>query len=334
MFKWVSVLSTCKLSAEKDACWKSAELSDRPTSLVCRAPAIALNWERTHLCTPPRQTNSEFTVFRGDRDLYSRPSTRGVRLPSEKIPSCQPTSDESTHHLLSWQDEGGALKLVRGDAAFLIMSLYLPPSPSNLREKQLSEKNWKWARKILDETPSRVVPVLLLDANGHISHTPWADQVGKYSSIKTTFNGQCLEELLRDHHLQAANTYFPVGATFFGPFSNTQIDFTCLPSSFRVHRCCALHHDGDRLQLAAAPGRRDHRPIQCVFQHQLTYGMHEKARASMGQDQTYAGCSFCVGADPLSVTSGGSLKARRRVEPSGSYRFMGETQSGACDGGI
>ena len=30
------------------------------------------------------------------------------------------------------------------------------------------------------------------------------------------------------------------------------------------------------MQLAAAPGRRDHRPIQCVLQHQLTYGIHEK----------------------------------------------------------
>ena len=30
------------------------------------------------------------------------------------------------------------------------------------------------------------------------------------------------------------------------------------------------------MQLAAAPGRRDHRAIQCVFQHQLTHGMHEK----------------------------------------------------------
>ena len=105
---------------------------------------------------------------------------------------------------------GGALKLVRGDAAFLIMSLYLPPSPSNLREKQLSEKNWKWARKVLDETPSRVVPVLLLDASGQISQTPWPEQIGKYNSKKTTFNGQCLGELLRDHHLQAANTYFPL----------------------------------------------------------------------------------------------------------------------------
>ena len=30
------------------------------------------------------------------------------------------------------------------------------------------------------------------------------------------------------------------------------------------------------MQLAEAPGRRDHRTIQCVFQHQFTYGTHEK----------------------------------------------------------
>ena len=149
--------------------------------------------------------------------------------------------------------------------------------PHRICERNNSAKKiGSGARKVLDETPSRVVPVLLLDANGHISQTPWPEQIGKYSSKKTTFNGQCLGELLRDHHLQAANTYFPVGATFFGPFSNTQIDFACLPATVHVHRCCALHHDGDRLQLAAAPGRRDHRPIQCVFQHQLTYGIHEK----------------------------------------------------------
>ena len=41
----------------------------------------------------------------------------------------------------------------------------------------------------------------LLDANGHISQTIWPEQTGKYSSKKTTLNGQCLGELLRDHHL-------------------------------------------------------------------------------------------------------------------------------------
>ena len=103
---------------------------------------------------------------------------------------------------------------------------------------------------------------------------------------------------MRDHHLQAANTYFPVGATYFGPFSNTQIDFTCLPSTVRVHRCCALHHDGDRLQLAAAPGRRDHssHPV-CFSTPAHVWNAREQARTSMGQDQAYAGCSFRAGPD-------------------------------------
>ena len=191
------------------------------------------------------------------------------------------------------------------------MSLYLPPSPSNLREKQLCEKIWKWARRVLDERPSRVVPVLLLDANGHISQNTWPEQIGKYSSKKTTFNGQCLGELLRDRHLQAANTYFPVGATFFGPFTNTQIDFACLPAAIHVHRYCALHHDGDRLQLAAALGRRDRRSIQCVFQHQPSYGTHEKKAISpMGQQQAYTRFPFRAGPDHFSVTVRGSMPAR------------------------
>ena len=205
---------------------------------------------RTHLFTLPGQTKSEFTDFRG----VATAIRENTFLPANVRRIYTP--------LAPLAGRGGALKLVRGDAAFLIMSLYLPPSPSNLREKQLSEKIWKWARRVLDETPSRVVPVLWQDANGHISQTPWPEQIGKYSSKKTTFNGQCLGELLRDHHLRAANTYFPVEAIFFGPFSNTQIDFACLPAAVHFHRCCALHH-GDRLQLAAAPS------------------------ASMGQEQAY-----------------------------------------------
>ena len=86
----------------------------------------------------------------------------------------------------------------------------------------------------------------------------------------------CALGLLRDHHLQAVNTYFPVGATFFGPFTNTQIDFVCLPASVRVHRCCALHLDGYRSQLAAAPERRDHRPTECIFRHRLSFGAYER----------------------------------------------------------
>ena len=67
------LLSTYKHSVERGACWRSAELSDRPTSLVCRVPVTALNQGRTHLFTLPGQTNSEFTDFRGGRDLYFHP---------------------------------------------------------------------------------------------------------------------------------------------------------------------------------------------------------------------------------------------------------------------
>ena len=86
----------------------------------------------------------------------------------------------------------------------------------------------------------------------------------------------------------------------------------------------ALHHDGDRLQLAAAPVRRDHRSIQCVLQHQLTYGIHEKkARSPMGQEQAYTGCPFRAGPDHLSVAGRGSMPARRRVDTSDGHRFFG-----------
>ena len=184
-----------------------------------------------------------------------------------------PSSQRQTHlHATCTAGRTGrALKLVRGDAAFLIMSLHPPPFPSNLREKQLSEKIWKWARSVLDETSSRVVPVLLLDATGHISQTTWSGQIGKYSKkhIQRPVLGRTCAG---PPHASGE----PEGATFFEPFTNTQVDFACLPAAVPVHRCCALHHDGDGLQLAAAPWSRDHRSIQCVFQHQLTCGIHEQ----------------------------------------------------------
>ena len=71
------------------------------------------------------------------------------------------------------------------------------------------------------------------------------------------------------------------------------------------------------------PGRRDHRPIQCVFQHQLTCGIHEKkARSPMGQEQAYTGCPFRAGPDHLSVTGRGSMPTRRRVDPSDARHNM------------
>ena len=173
--------STYKLFEERGVWLRFAELSDRPISLVCRAPVTAPNQRRTHQFALPGRINSEFTAFRGGKDLCSHPSTRGGSAchKRENFPASK--RQAHLHATCAAGRTRRALKLVRRDAAFLIMSLCLPPSPSNLREKQLSEKIWKWARRVLDETPSRVVQVLLLDANGHISQNTWPEQIGKYS---------------------------------------------------------------------------------------------------------------------------------------------------------
>ena len=73
-------MDQCRLQRtnfSKRSVWlRFAELSDRPISLVCRVPVTAPNQRRTHQFTLPRRINSEFTAFRGGKDLCSHPSTR------------------------------------------------------------------------------------------------------------------------------------------------------------------------------------------------------------------------------------------------------------------
>ena len=135
---------------------------------------------------------------------------------------------------------GRALKLVRGDQAFLIMSLYLPPSPSNLREKQL----WKWARRVLDETPSRRTRAFAGCQGSHLSkYMAKADrevqqQKKKTHSTASVWENSCRTTICkrRTHTSQWERL----------SFTNTQIDFACLPAAIHVHRCCALHHDREK----------------------------------------------------------------------------------------
>ena len=119
-----------------------------------------------------------------------------------------------------------------------------------------------------------------------------------------------------------------MGATFIGPFTNTQIDFACLPVTVQVHRCCALHHDGYRLQLSAAPGRRDHRPKQCVFQHQLAYGIHEKRQDHQwDKNKLTQGALFAQNRTTFLDTGRGSMPARRGVDPSDGHRIFGRNST-------
>ena len=87
MFQGSVSPSTYKLFEGRGVWWRSAELSDRPTSSVYRVPVIAKK-KRTHQFTLPGRINSEFTAFRGDRDLCFHPR--------EYLPASQ-RQDEEGH---------------------------------------------------------------------------------------------------------------------------------------------------------------------------------------------------------------------------------------------
>ena len=266
---------------------------------------IALNQRRTHLSTLPRQTNSElpFSVEAGISVSIQALGCSGCH-PREYLPASQRQTHlhaTCTAGRTRWGTEAGQMRRGFSDHEFIPATVPIESARETTQRKNFGSGRARfWMRHLRVSclcfcwTPMVTSPKL----HGQ-------SRLVSTEAKKTIFNGQCLGELLRDHHLQAANTYFPVGATFFGPFSNTQIDFACLPAAVHVHRCCALYHDGDRLQLAAAPGRRDHRPIQCVFQHQFTYGIHEKRQEHQwNKNKLTQGALFAQ--DP----SGGSMQAR------------------------
>ena len=83
--------STYKLFEGRDAWWRFAELSGRPSSLVYRVPVIAQNQRRTHQFTLPGRTSSEFTAPRGDRDIFVSIQALGCSdcHPREYLPASQ-----------------------------------------------------------------------------------------------------------------------------------------------------------------------------------------------------------------------------------------------------
>ena len=162
MFKWVSVTFNVQTLR------REGRLVE-----ICRALRSAhfIGLQSTSDRTEPEEDSPVYTTRTYKFRVYRFPWRQGSLLPS-KHSEVAIVIRENTFLPVNVRriytppaplaGRGGALKLVRGDAAFLIMSLYLPPSPSNLREEQLSEKIRKWTRRVLDDTPSRVVPVLLL----------------------------------------------------------------------------------------------------------------------------------------------------------------------------
>ena len=73
--------------------------------------------------------------------------------------------------------------------------------------------------------------------------------------------------------LSIVNTFHSVGPTYYGIVAGytSHIDYICLPTSLlgSMQRCCIWHATGDELQLVAAPGKRDQRPVQVILEHAL-----------------------------------------------------------------
>ena len=230
MFKWVSV------TFEERSVWlRFAELSDRPISLVCRALVTARNKRRTRQSTLPRRKNSEFTAFHGGKDVCSHPSTRGWRLPSERILSCQLYVRRIYTPPAPLAGRGGALKLVRGDAAFLIMSLYLPPSPerNNSVRRFGSGRVGFWTRHRRASYPCFcwMPAVTYPRIHGQNRSVSTAAKKNPHS-VAIVWENSCGTTICK----RRKHT-FQWGATLFGPLTNTQIDFACLPATVHVHSC-------------------------------------------------------------------------------------------------
>lgn len=159
---------------------------------------------------------------------------------------------------------------------FFFLSAYIPTEPRTTQDKARVGKLWAFISRLLDNVPARCVPVLCFDGNGRVG-THQSTAVGPANSQRENWNGQQLRELCERHHLCLVNTFFNVGPTYRGEFSESRIDYIALPSSLlaSVNSCAVFHRSGQRLQKIATPGWRDHRPLHCAFRHQLCYAPTE-----------------------------------------------------------
>ena len=149
----------------------------------------------------------------------------------------------------------------------LLLPIYLW-SRMRKRNEQYNAQLWQWMQHLLDQLPSRCLPILLLDANGRVG-MELSQCVGYRESQRQNYNGSLLHACLQYHHFFAVNTWYPCGPTYFGQFGNNScIDYVCLPQSKTVS---IQESAGDRLQCISARGRRDHRPLLVRFSHSLAY---------------------------------------------------------------
>ena len=173
----------------------------------------------------------------------------------------------------------GAIRLVRPDIDILVIVIYFPPDPNNPSDKHCVQMIVDWVRKIINKTGNRCITVLGGDPNAKVgfdylgnSYSPY---IGQIKPDKENFNGIKFRQMLCDNELSAINTFYDVGNTYYGKHKSTRIDYSCISTHVfndnKVEACFLLHKSGDRLQPITVCGRRDHRPMATIVNHQLTY---------------------------------------------------------------
>ena len=182
------------------------------------------------------------------------------------------------------QGRGGAVRVRRGNVDFCFVAVYFHPDSPLPYLQRVNDALWRWVAKTVESLPARCVPVVLGDFNARVGRVHAERQlfdeddtraIGSFNPEVRNCNGAKLSQFLQTQFMCAINTFYDCGPTFFGIVAGctSRIDYICLPQSLcsPVVRCCIWHAAGDELQLVAAPGRRDHRPVQLVLEHSLCH---------------------------------------------------------------
>lgn len=171
----------------------------------------------------------------------------------------------------------GGVRVKRRDVDFCVFSIYIPVEPRTAAERRKLDKIWRYLHWLIEQLPSRCVPIVLCDGNGRTGSVP-SQGIGHANPQRENHNGSQLRKLLDTQHLAAINTFFPVGHTWRGSMGiSSRIDYVLLPTATHIRSCRILHDSARELQVIPAPGWRDHKPVQVVFHHALGY---------VGVDQT------------------------------------------------
>eukprot|EP00972_Heterocapsa_arctica_P043332 6393182-Heterocapsa_arctica.AAC.1 len=114
------------------------------------------------------------------------------------------------------QGRGGAIRMIkRGVYDFLIMVLYIP-TERDQQSKSGTEQLYNWASQVLQSNPTRSIPILFLDANGHVGwvrdELAVSSSVGKSGCELENQNGYKLRFFAERHGLRLVNTWSHEGS--------------------------------------------------------------------------------------------------------------------------